>query len=82
MSNNDSNNNEVEYGVAENGTVGVMDEPHANPKRLHSSQTAGMDSSVLKFKDINFVVGRDDKKKNILTDVSGSLPTGHVLASK
>ncbi|KAL7563240.1 hypothetical protein ACA910_015732 [Epithemia clementina (nom. ined.)] len=53
----------------------------ATAKELDSSQgtTDHMDSSVLKFKDNNFVVGKDDKKTNILKDVSGNVRSGHVL---
>lgn len=51
-------------------------------KRLTSAHSSGMEASVLKFKDLNFVVGAKDKKKNILTDVSGTVKFGRVLASK
>jgi ABC-type glutathione transport system ATPase component len=49
-------------------------------RRLHSATSSGMESSVLRFKDVNFVVGKGDKQKNILTDVSGTVKWGHVLA--
>lgn len=39
-----------------------------------------MESSVLKFQNVNFVVGKGEKQKNILTDVSGKVKWGHVLA--
>jgi hypothetical protein len=45
-------------------------------KRLHSATSSGMESSVLRFKDVNFVVGKGDKQKNILTDVSGTVKWG------
>lgn len=49
-------------------------------RRLHSAQSSGMESSIFRFKDVNFIVGSNDKKKNILTDVSGTVKWGHVLA--
>lgn len=48
----------------------------SNSKRLHSSHSSGMESSILRFKDVNFIVGAGDKAKNILTDVSGSVRWG------
>ena len=53
---------------------------HGASKRLHSSHSSGMESSVLRFKDVNFIVGKKDKQKNILSDVSGTVKWGHVLA--
>ena len=44
----------------------------------HNSNTAH--SSVLRFKDVNFVVGKGEKQKFILQDVSGKVKWGHVLA--
>lgn len=40
----------------------------------------GMESSVFSFQDVNFVVGKGDKQKNILTGVNGKVKWGHVLA--
>ncbi|KAL7574130.1 hypothetical protein ACA910_014815 [Epithemia clementina (nom. ined.)] len=48
--------------------------------RLASTKSLGMESSVLKFRDINFIVGSKEKQKNILTDVSGVVKFGRVLA--
>jgi hypothetical protein len=45
-------------------------------RRLHGGQSSGMESSVLRFKDVNFVIGKGDKQKNILTDVSGTVKWG------
>jgi hypothetical protein len=45
-------------------------------KRLHSAHGSGMDSSVLRFKNMNFVVGKKDKEKHILSDVSGTVKWG------
>lgn len=39
-----------------------------------------MESSVLRFEDVNFVVGCGDKQRHILQDVSGKVSWGHVLA--
>jgi hypothetical protein len=54
----------------------VVTEVEHNVKRLHSAQSSGMESSVLRFKDVNFVIGKGDKQKNILTDVSGTVKWG------
>lgn len=51
-------------------------------QRLSSAKSEGMESSVVKFKNVNFVVGSKEKQKNILTDVSGVVTSGRVLASK
>ena len=40
--------------------------------RLKKSSTSGMESSILRFKNLNFVVGKGNKQRNILTDVSGT----------
>lgn len=45
-------------------------------RRLHSSHSSGMESSVLKFKNVNFIVGKGDKQKNILRDVNGTVKWG------
>jgi hypothetical protein len=39
-----------------------------------------MQSSVLRFKNIDFAVGSNDNKKLILDDVSGTVKWGRVLA--
>jgi hypothetical protein len=44
--------------------------------RKHSS----MQSSVLRFKNVDFVVGSNDNKKLILDNVSGTVKWGRVLA--
>ena len=58
---------EVEEGKAATTTTS---------KRLQASQSSGMESSILRFKDVNFIVGAGDKTKNILTDVSGTVRWG------
>lgn len=39
-----------------------------------------MESSVLRFKNINFVGGKGKTEKNILVDANGKVSWGHVLA--
>ncbi|CAB9505534.1 Putative white-brown complex homolog protein 30 [Seminavis robusta] len=54
-----------------------------NPKRLGSragSNNSGMESSIFKFKNVNFVAGKGDKQKHLLQDVSGTVKFGRVLA--
>ena len=46
----------------------------------NSSRRAGMESSVLKWKDVNFVAGKGKTEKHILRDVSGKVKWGHTLA--
>jgi ABC-type glutathione transport system ATPase component len=48
--------------------------------RTHSSHAAGMESSIFRFKNVNFVVGTKGKEKYILRDVSGTCKWGRVLA--
>jgi ABC-type glutathione transport system ATPase component len=48
--------------------------------RHGSSHRSAMNSSVFRFNNINFIVGKGDKQTNILTDVSGIVKWGHVLA--
>ena len=43
---------------------------------------SGMESSILKFTNVNFTVGKGDKKKYLLTDVNATVKWGRVLASK
>jgi ABC-type glutathione transport system ATPase component len=72
MSNNKGGSYPKEAVVEEDGT--------GTSRRLHTTQHSGMESSVFRFKDVNFIAGSKDKKKNILTDVSGTVKWGHVLA--
>eukprot|EP00525_Craspedostauros_australis_P001096 CAMPEP_0198122952 /NCGR_PEP_ID=MMETSP1442-20131203/36296_1 /TAXON_ID= /ORGANISM="Craspedostauros australis, Strain CCMP3328" /LENGTH=100 /DNA_ID=CAMNT_0043782069 /DNA_START=136 /DNA_END=435 /DNA_ORIENTATION=- len=44
------------------------------------TQSPLMESSVFKFRDVNFVVGSGNKKKHILENVSGKVKHGRVLA--
>jgi ABC-type multidrug transport system fused ATPase/permease subunit len=51
---------------------------------LRSSHESGMESSIFRFKNVNFVVSSKEKgvkkDKYILQDVSGTVKWGHVLA--
>mmetsp|Transcript_13607 Transcript_13607/g.30908 ORF Transcript_13607/g.30908 Transcript_13607/m.30908 type:complete len:451 (+) Transcript_13607:52-1404(+) len=66
----------------EDGAAAVDEEisGSGHVKRLKSQKTSGMEQSILKFRDVNFIVGKKDKKKSILTDVSGVVKFGRVLA--
>jgi predicted metalloprotease len=59
---------------AEKGTTTTM-EPKKKTELLRS-----MDSSVLRFKNVDFAVGSNENKKLILDDVSGTVKWGRVLA--
>lgn len=54
----------------------LAEKSHATRK----SSNSGMESSVLRFKGVNFVVGKGEKEKQILTNVSGTVRFGHVMA--
>eukprot|EP00541_Cyclophora_tenuis_P013819 CAMPEP_0116549230 /NCGR_PEP_ID=MMETSP0397-20121206/4761_1 /TAXON_ID=216820 /ORGANISM="Cyclophora tenuis, Strain ECT3854" /LENGTH=634 /DNA_ID=CAMNT_0004073937 /DNA_START=552 /DNA_END=2456 /DNA_ORIENTATION=- len=69
---------EVEVSVDVEAGKGMGEsDAHRVRKTNHS---AAMASSVLRFKDVNFIVGKGDKEKYILQDVSGKVKHGHVLA--
>lgn len=53
---------------------------HAEYHRQGTTTLSGMESSVFSFQSVNFTVGKKDKKKQILQDVSGRVKWGHVLA--
>ena len=42
----------------------------------NASSHAGMESSVLKFTNVNFIVGKKGKESYILRDVTGSVKWG------
>lgn len=46
-----------------------------------SRQESSMASSVLRFNDINFVVGKGDKKRNLLENVNGKVKWGRKFLS-
>lgn len=50
-------------------------------RRLSTSQSSGMESSVFRFRDVNFVVGKGDKQKNLLTGVCGKVKWGREYTS-
>ena len=47
---------------------------------FRSSHESGMDSSIFRFKNINYVVKSKGEDKIILDNVSGTVKWGHVLA--
>ena len=58
--------------------------PAHPPKYANMSsdmRRSGMESSILKFSNVNFTVGKGDKKKYLLTDVNATVKYGRVLAS-
>jgi hypothetical protein len=66
----------VEAVTNEQDVVAEVSGEKNTVQRLHSAQSSGMESSVLRFKDVNFVVGKGEKQKNILTDVTGTVKWG------
>jgi hypothetical protein len=66
--------------MMEEGKVDEDDEKdklqNSESKRLHSAHSSGMESSVLRFKDVNFDVGIKNNPKLILKDVSGTVKWG------
>jgi hypothetical protein len=65
-------------GVGDAAPVAKLD---GGTKRLHSSHSSGMESSILRFKNVNFVVGKGEKEKHILRDVSGTVKWGRKFSS-
>jgi hypothetical protein len=65
--------------VEEDSAKDITSSHHSNTKRLHSSNTSGMDSSVFRFKNVNFKIGTGDKEKSILQDVSAVVKWGRKL---
>lgn len=62
--------------------MSAEEEAASNPapepvRRLVSSHSTGMESSVLRVKDVNFTVGKGDKTKTILQDINFKLKWGH-----
>ena len=45
-------------------------------RRMHSSHGSGMESSILRFKNVNFVVEEKKEAKHILQDISGKIKWG------
>lgn len=58
---------------------GIGTSGHYNQKLHYSSHSVGMESSIFRFSNVNFVVGAKDKQKHILRDVSGTCKWGRVL---
>jgi hypothetical protein len=64
------------------GGGGGDDEIKTSSHMLRSAHSSGMESSILRFKDVNFIVGKKDAQKNILTDVSGKVRWGREYLQK
>ncbi|CAB9519406.1 Putative white-brown complex homolog protein 30 [Seminavis robusta] len=62
--------------MKQNGSSNIAGSNHIG----NSSRRYGMESSVLNFQDVNFVVGRGKNQRHILRDVGGKVKWGHVLA--
>jgi len=52
----------------------------ASRSTLRSTKRSALESSALKFQNIEFIVGKTPKQKQILSNVSGKVKDGHVLA--
>ena len=69
----EENEEEQSFSVEEDGS-GPVSVLTSKSKSTH--RTAGMESSVLRFKDVNFVAGTKKNPKQILSDVTGSVKWG------
>ena len=58
------------------GAVVVANTSSTHRSLHRSAHSSGMESSVLRFKNVNFIVGKKGEEKNILTDVSGTVRWG------
>lgn len=56
-------------------------EPTSRSIHRTTRSSQGMESSILRFKNVNFIVGKKGKEKNILTDVSGKVKWGRKYTS-
>ena len=55
------------------------DQLQTSQRRLHSAQSSGMESSIFRFKNLNFVVPakkKNEEDQHILRDVSGTVKWG------
>ena len=77
---------DVEQGqeeeVVEENSADVVAKQAAYATQPSEIRRSGMESSILKFTNVNFTVGKGDKKKYLLTDVNATVKWGRVLASK
>eukprot|EP00523_Entomoneis_sp_CCMP467_P015765 CAMPEP_0168778046 /NCGR_PEP_ID=MMETSP0725-20121227/6888_1 /TAXON_ID=265536 /ORGANISM="Amphiprora sp., Strain CCMP467" /LENGTH=556 /DNA_ID=CAMNT_0008827819 /DNA_START=82 /DNA_END=1753 /DNA_ORIENTATION=+ len=58
----------------------VSNPSSSSVQRLNSAATSGMESSTLSFSALNFTVGKGDRSKKILEDVTAMVKSGRVLA--
>ena len=67
-------------GRKQSSAAGAGDQLQTSQRRLHSAQSSGMESSIFRFKNLNFVVPAKKKKneedQHILRDVSGTVKWG------
>ena len=59
--------------------AGSGDQLQTSQRRLHSAQSSGMESSIFRFKNLNFVVPakkKNEEDQHILRDVSGTVKWG------
>ena len=57
----------------------LLKKPRSIASKRSSSQHSGMQSSVFRFKNVNFVAGKGDNKKHLLQNVSGTVKYGRKL---
>ena len=70
----------MNYSKGESGRSTVADSVGDIDHSVHSrKQGSTMASSVLRFNDISFVVGKGDKKRNLLENVNGKVKWGRKL---
>jgi len=68
-----------EPDAAAGGAAADADQLQTSQRRLHSAQSSGMESSIFRFKNLNFVVPakkKNDEDQHILRDVSGTVKWG------
>ena len=56
-----------------------LNKPTSFASKRSTSQHSGMQSSVFRFKNVNFVAGKGDSKKHLLQNVSGTVKYGREL---
>lgn len=75
---------DVEEAIVTNENGGLLKDgrrrssvrERTSSKRLTSNATSGMENSAFRFQDVNYVVGKGDKEKFILSDVSHKIRSG------
>ena len=67
--------------TAADGPGSSQHDSSALGRSSHHRRRSGMESSVLRFKDVHFVVGSGDKQKHILQNVSGKVQWGRTYST-